>query len=155
MLVDLGRNDLGRISIPGTVHVEKHMEIERFSHVMHIGSTVSGELKPEMDAVDAIQAILPAGTLSGAPKIRACEIISQLEKRKRGIYGGAVGYLDFGGNMDTCISIRLAYKKNGIVCVQSGAGIVADSVPEREFEECRNKAGAVRRALELAEGGLE
>ena len=155
MLVDLGRNDLGRISIPGTVHVEKHMEIERFSHVMHIGSTVSGELKPEMDAVDAIQAILPAGTLSGAPKIRACEIISQLEKRKRGIYGGAVGYLDFGGNMDTCISIRLAYKKNGVVCVQSGAGIVADSVPEREFEECRNKAGAVRRALELAEGGLE
>lgn len=155
MLVDLGRNDLGRISTPGTVHVEKYMEIERFSHVMHIGSTVSGELKPEMDAVDAINAILPAGTLSGAPKIRACEIISQLEKRKRGIYGGAVGYLDFGGNMDTCISIRLAYKKNGVVCVQSGAGIVADSVPEREYEECRNKAGAVRRALELAEGGLE
>ena len=155
MLVDLGRNDLGRISTPGTVHVEKYIEIERFSHVMHIGSTVSGELKPEMDAVDAINAILPAGTLSGAPKIRACEIISQLEKRKRGIYGGAVGYLDFGGNMDTCISIRLAYKKNGVVCVQSGAGIVADSVPEREYEECRNKAGAVRRALELAEGGLE
>lgn len=155
MLVDLGRNDLGRISTPGTVHVEKYMKIERFSHVMHIGSTVSGELKPEMDAVDAINAILPAGTLSGAPKIRACEIISQLEKRKRGIYGGAVGYLDFGGNMDTCISIRLAYKKNGVVCVQSGAGIVADSVPEREYEECRNKAGAVRRALELAEGGLE
>lgn len=155
MLVDLGRNDLGRISAPGSVKVEKYMEIQRFSHVMHIGSTVSGKLRPEMDAVDAIDAILPAGTLSGAPKIRACEIISELEGKKRGIYGGAVGYLDFGGNMDTCISIRLAYKKNGCVCVQSGAGIVADSVPEREYEECRNKAGAVRKALETAEGGLE
>lgn len=155
MLVDLGRNDLGRISVPGSVQVEKYMEIQRFSHVMHIGSTVSGQLAPQMDAVDAIDAILPAGTLSGAPKIRACEIISELEERKRGIYGGAVGYLDFGGNMDTCISIRLAYKKNGYVCVQSGAGIVADSVPEREYEECRNKADAVRKALETAEGGLE
>lgn len=155
MLVDLGRNDLGRISVPGSVKVEKYMEIQRFSHVMHIGSTVSGRLMPQMDAVDAIDAILPAGTLSGAPKIRACEIISELEECKRGIYGGAVGYLDFGGNMDTCISIRLAYKKNGYVCVQSGAGIVADSVPQREYEECTNKAKAVRKALEAAEGGLE
>lgn len=155
MLVDLGRNDLGKISVPGSVKVEKYMEIQRFSHVMHIGSTVSGTLQSQMDAVDVIDAVLPAGTLSGAPKIRACQIISQLEDQKRGIYGGAVGYLDFGGNMDTCISIRLAYKKNGYVCVQSGAGIVADSVPQREYEECVNKARAVRTALELAEGGLE
>ena len=154
MLVDLGRNDIGKISKPGTVHVEKYMEIQRFSHVMHIGSTVSGEIRPEKDGVDVIDAILPAGTLSGAPKIRACEIIAELEHSKRGIYGGAVGYLDFTGNIDTCISIRLAYKKNGRICVQSGAGIVADSVPENEFMECRNKAGAVIKALHMAKGGL-
>ena len=154
MLVDLGRNDLGKISIPGTVHVEKYMGIERFSHVMHIGSTVSGRIREDRDSVDVVDAILPAGTLSGAPKIRACEIIAELEGRKRGIYGGAVGYLDFAGNIDTCISIRLAYKKNGRVCVQSGAGIVADSVPEKEFEECMNKAGAVIQALKTAEGGV-
>lgn len=154
MLVDLGRNDLGKISIPGTVHVEKYMGIERFSHVMHIGSTVSGRIREDRDSVDVVDAILPAGTLSGAPKIRACEIIAELEGRKRGIYGGAVGYLDFAGNIDTCISIRLAYKKNGRVCVQSGAGIVADSVPEKEFEECMNKAGAVLQALKTAEGGV-
>lgn len=155
MLVDLGRNDIGKISRPGTVHVEKYMEIERFSHVMHIGSTVSGQIREGKDSVDVIDAILPAGTLSGAPKIRACEIIAELEESKRGIYGGAVGYLDFAGNVDTCISIRLAYKKNGVVCVQTGAGIVADSVPENEFTECRNKAGAVLQALKMAEGGLE
>lgn len=154
MLVDLGRNDIGKISKPGTVHAEKYMEIQRFSHVMHIGSTVSGEIRPEKDGVDVIDAILPAGTLSGAPKIRACEIIAELEHSKRGIYGGAVGYLDFTGNIDTCISIRLAYKKNGRICVQSGAGIVADSVPENEFMECRNKAGAVIKALHMAKGGL-
>ena len=154
MLVDLGRNDLGKISIPGTVHVEKYMGIERFFHVMHIGSTVSGRIREDRDSVDVVDAILPAGTLSGAPKIRACEIIAELEGRKRGIYGGAVGYLDFAGNIDTCISIRLAYKKNGRVCVQSGAGIVADSVPEKEFEECMNKAGAVLQALKTAEGGV-
>lgn len=154
MLVDLGRNDIGKISRPGTVHVEKYMEIQRFSHVMHIGSTVSGELRPDKDGVDVIDAILPAGTLSGAPKIRACEIIAELEQSKRGIYGGAVGYLDFTGNIDTCISIRLAYKKDGRICVQSGAGIVADSVPENEFTECRNKAGAVTGALHIAKGGL-
>lgn len=154
MLVDLGRNDIGKISRPGTVHVEKYMEIQRFSHVMHIGSTVSGEIRPDKDGVDVIDAILPAGTLSGAPKIRACEIIAELEQSKRGIYGGAVGYLDFTGNIDTCISIRLAYKKDGRICVQSGAGIVADSVPENEFTECRNKAGAVTGALHMAKGGL-
>ena len=155
MLVDLGRNDLGKISLPGSVRVDKYMAIERFSHVMHIGSTVSGRLAPDKDALDAIRSVLPAGTLSGAPKIRACEIIAELEERKRGIYGGAIGYLDFTGNMDTCISIRLAYKKNGIVCVQSGAGIVADSIPENEFQECQNKAGAVIQALKTAEGGLK
>ena len=154
MLVDLGRNDIGKISRPGTVHVEEYMEIQRFSHVMHIGSTVSGEIRPDKDGVDVIDAILPAGTLSGAPKIRACEIIAELEQSKRGIYGGAVGYLDFTGNIDTCISIRLAYQKNGRICVQSGAGIVADSVPENEFNECRNKAGAVTGALHMAKGGL-
>lgn len=155
MLVDLGRNDIGKISIPGTVHMEKYMEIQKFSHVMHIGSTVSGKIRPDKDGVDVIDAVLPAGTLSGAPKIRACQIIEELEKKRRGIYGGAVGYLDFSGNIDTCISIRLAYKKNGMVCVQSGAGIVADSIPENEFTECMNKAAAVIHALKTAEGGLD
>lgn len=113
MLVDLGRNDVGKISQPGTVKVDKYMEIQRYSHVMHIGSTVTGKIRKDKDALDVVDAILPAGTLSGAPKIRACEIIAELEQEKRGIYGGAVGYLDFAGNVDTCISIRLAYKKNG------------------------------------------
>ena len=155
MLVDLGRNDLGKVSRIGSVKVEKYLNILRFSHVMHIGSTVEGTLAPGKDAVDVIDAVLPAGTLSGAPKLRACEIIEEEESRKRGIYGGAIGYLDFSGNMDTCIGIRLAYKKNGIVCVQSGAGIVADSVPENEYHECINKAKAVVNAIHLAEGGLD
>ncbi|MDO5540945.1 MAG: anthranilate synthase component I [Eubacteriales bacterium] len=155
MLVDLGRNDIGRISRLGTVKVEKYCSIERFSCVMHIGSTVSGKIKEDKDGVDAVDSILPAGTLSGAPKIRACQIIQELEGRKRGIYGGAVGYLDFTGNLDTCIGIRLVYKKNGKVCVQSGAGIVADSVPEKEYQECCNKAKAVVRALLTAQEGLE
>ena len=154
MLVDLGRNDIGRISTLGSVQVEQYMTIERFSHVMHIGSTVAGQIRPDKDAVDAVDSILPAGTLSGAPKLRACQIIQELEGRKRGIYGGAIGYLDFTGNLDTCIAIRLAYKKNGQVCVQSGAGIVADSIPENEFQECTNKAKAVVKALELAQEGL-
>lgn len=151
MLVDLGRNDLGRISRFGTVEVEKLRSIERFSHVMHIGSTVRGQIAEGKDALDAIAAVLPAGTLSGAPKIRACQLIGELENNKRGIYGGAVGYIDFTGNMDTCIAIRLAYKKNGRVFVRSGAGIVADSVPEKEFTECLNKARASLRALLSAE----
>ena len=155
MLVDLGRNDIGKISEFGSVKVEKYMSMERFSHVMHIGSTVAGTIREDLDAADAVDAILPAGTLSGVPKIRACEIINELEDNKRGIYGGAVGYIDFTGNLDTCIAIRLAYKKNGKVFVRSGAGIVADSVPEKEYEECINKAKAVRRALEMAQEDMD
>jgi anthranilate synthase component 1 len=151
MLVDLGRNDLGKISEFGSVEVEKFHEIERYSHVMHIGSTVRGRIAAGKDAFDAIEAVLPAGTLSGAPKIRACQLIGELENSKRGIYGGAVGYIDFTGNMDTCIAIRIAYKKNGRVFVRSGAGIVADSVPEKEFQECLNKARSSLKALELAQ----
>ena len=118
---------------------------------MHIGSTVRGEISDSHDALDAIEAVLPAGTLSGAPKVRACQLIGELENNKRGIYGGAIGYIDFTGNMDTCIAIRIAYKKNGKVFVRSGAGVVADSVPEKEYEECLNKAKSVLKALELAE----
>ncbi|MCX4340253.1 MAG: anthranilate synthase component I [Lachnospiraceae bacterium] len=151
MLVDLGRNDLGKISQFGTVQVEKFHSIERYSHVMHIGSTVRGQIREELDALDAIEAVLPAGTLSGAPKIQACQLIGELEQNKRGIYGGAIGYIDFTGNMDTCIAIRIAYKKNGRVFVRSGAGIVADSDPEKEYSECINKAKAVIRALELGQ----
>ena len=151
MLVDLGRNDLGRISKFGTVEVEKLHCIERYSHVMHIGSTVRGEIREEFDAFDAVSAVLPAGTLSGAPKIRACQLIGELENNKRGIYGGAIGYIDFTGNLDTCIAIRIAYKKNGKVFVRSGAGIVYDSVPEKEYQECINKAAAVINALKEAE----
>ncbi|SEQ52552.1 anthranilate synthase component 1 [Lachnospiraceae bacterium NE2001] len=147
MLVDLGRNDLGRVSRFGTVEVEHYMQVLRFSHIMHIGSTVRGEIREDKDALDAIEAVLPAGTLSGAPKIRACQLIDELENNKRGIYGGAIGYIDFTGNMDTCIAIRIAYKKNGKVFVRSGAGIVADSVPEKEFQESLNKAQAVVNAL--------
>ncbi|MDO4291666.1 MAG: anthranilate synthase component I [Eubacteriales bacterium] len=153
MLVDLGRNDLGRFCRFGTVEVEKYLSVERFSHVMHLGSTVRGRLDTGKTALDALAAVLPAGTLSGAPKIRACQIIDELENDKRGIYGGAVGYLDFAGNMDTCIAIRLAYRKNGRVFVRSGAGIVADSVPEKEYQECANKARAVVEALRAAQGG--
>ena len=155
MLVDLGRNDMGKISAIGTVSVDKYLAIERFSHVMHIGSTVTGTLREEKDAVDAVDAILPAGTLSGAPKFRACEIIEELEGSKRGIYGGAIGYLDFAGNLDVCIAIRLVYKKDGKICIRSGAGIVADSVPKKEFKECCNKARAVVQAIKEAQEGLE
>ncbi|MCD7818805.1 MAG: anthranilate synthase component I [Lachnospiraceae bacterium] len=155
MLVDLGRNDIGKISEIGTVKVEKYLSIERYSHVMHIGSTVSGRIRGDRDAVDAVDAILPAGTLSGAPKLRACQIIDELEGRKRGVYGGAIGYLDFTGNLDTCIAIRLAFKKNGRITIRSGAGIVADSVPDKEYEECCNKARAVVDAVQMAEGGVE
>ena len=151
MLVDLGRNDIGKISRFGSVQVEKSFEIERYSHVMHIGSTVRGEIRDDMDLLDAVASILPAGTLSGAPKIRAAQLINDLEKKKRGIYGGAVGYLSFSGDLDLCIAIRMAVKKNGKVFVRSGAGIVADSVPEREYQECLNKAGAVVDSLRMAE----
>ncbi len=155
MLVDLGRNDLGKISRIGTVKVEKYLSVEKFSHVMHLGSAVSGEIREDKDAIDAVDAVLPAGTLSGAPKFRACQIIEELEQSRRGIYGGAVGYIDFAGNLDVCIAIRLVYKKNGEVCIRSGAGIVADSVPDREYEECRNKAMAVIQAVKQAQEGLE
>ncbi|MBO5526244.1 MAG: anthranilate synthase component I [Clostridia bacterium] len=151
MLVDLGRNDIGKISKFGTVKVEEYHKILRYSHVMHIGSTVRGEIREDKDSLDAVNSILPAGTLSGAPKIRACQIINELENNKRGVYGGAVGYLDFSGNLDTCIAIRLAYRKNGKVFVRSGAGIVYDSVPEKEYEECINKAAAVVKSLKEAE----
>ncbi len=150
MLVDLGRNDIGRISEFGSVEVEKYMEVLRFSHVMHIGSTVRGRLKDKKSPVDVIDSILPAGTLSGAPKIRACEIINELENNKRGIYGGAIGYIDFAGNLDTAIAIRIAYKKNDKVFVRSGAGIVADSNPVSEYNECINKAKAVMLSIEKA-----
>ncbi len=155
MLVDLGRNDIGRISKIGSVEVEKYMNIERYSHVMHIGSTVRGIIRDDKDALDAVDSILPAGTLSGAPKLRACELICELENNKRGIYGGAIGYIDFTGNLDTCIAIRLAFAKNGKVFVRSGAGIVADSIPENEYQECINKAKAVMNALDMAQGDLE
>ena len=155
MLVDLGRNDIGRISEIGSVKVDKYLSIERFSHVMHIGSTVSGVLRKDLDSLAAIDSILPAGTLSGAPKIRACEIINELEDNKRGIYGGAIGYVDLSGNIDTCISIRIAFARNNKVFIRSGAGIVADSVPDNEFDECLNKAAAVINALKTADGGLQ
>ena len=155
MLVDLGRNDIGRISEIGSVSVDKYLSIERFSHVMHIGSTVSGTLRSDLDSLVAIDSILPAGTLSGAPKIRACEIINELEDNKRGIYGGAIGYVDLSGNIDTCISIRIAFARNNKVFIRSGAGIVADSVPGMEFEESLNKAAAVINALKIADGGIE
>ena len=151
MLVDLGRNDLGRISKFGSVKVNDYLKILRFSHVMHIASEVNSEIREDKDALDAIMSVLPAGTLSGAPKIRACEIIDELEPVRRGIYGGAVGYIDFSGNMDTCIAIRMAVKKDDNVYVQAGAGIVADSVPENEYIECENKAMAVIHALKLSQ----
>ena len=148
MLVDLGRNDIGKISEFGTVKVDEYMKILKFSHVMHIGSTVTGEIRKDLDALDAIDAILPAGTLSGAPKVRALEIINELENEKRGVYGGAIGYIDFNGNIDTCIAIRLAFKKNDKIFVRSGAGIVMDSIPENEYQECINKAKSVVTVLE-------
>ena len=150
MLVDLGRNDLGRVSRIGSVEVTEYMMIHRYSKIMHICSQVEGVLADGCDALDALASVLPAGTLSGAPKIRACEIIEELEHEPRGVYGGALGYLDFAGNMDTCIAIRMAARKNGVVTVQAGGGIVADSVPENEYLESANKARAVINAIERA-----
>jgi len=150
MLVDLGRNDLGKISEFGTVKVEGYQEVLKFSHVSHIASTVTGTLKSGMDQLDAIAAVLPAGTLSGAPKKRAIEIINELENQKRGVYGGAVGYIDFSGNMDMCIAIRMAVRKNDKVYVSAGAGIVADSIPQNEYKESYNKAKAMIESLERA-----
>ncbi len=152
MLVYLGRNDVGRVSEYGTVSVRDLMHIERYSHVMHIVSDISGRLRPELGAVDALRACFPAGTLSGAPKIRAMQIIEELEPARRGIYGGAVLYADYSGNLDSCIAIRTLLLQGGQGSVQAGAGIVADSVPQSEFEECGNKARAVLRAIERARG---
>jgi anthranilate synthase component 1 len=152
MLVDLGRNDLGRVCRPGSVEVVDFMSIEKYSHVMHIVSTVTGQLAPGRTAYDLLAATFPAGTLSGAPKPRAMEIIDDLEPARRGLYGGAVGYLDFAGNMDAAIAIRTAVLRDGVAHVQAGAGLVADSVPETEHEECRNKAAAVLAAITMAEG---
>ena len=147
MLVDLARNDIGRIAEYGSVYVEDYMKIHRFSKVMHIASTVCGKLRENKDSCDTVAALLPAGTLSGAPKFRACEIIDELEKEPRGVYGGAIGYIDLSGNLDVCIAIRTAVKKGEKVFVQAGAGIVADSVPESEYMECAHKAGAVIDAI--------
>jgi anthranilate synthase component 1 len=152
MLVDLGRNDLGRVSRAGTVTVSKYMEVERYSHVLHLVSHVEGRLKPELDALDALRSVFPAGTLSGAPKVRAMQLIAAAEGERRGLYGGAVGYLGYDGNLDTAITIRSAVLRAGQAHVHTGAGIVAGSVPEREFEETEHKAAALRSAIELAAG---
>jgi anthranilate synthase component 1 len=150
MLVDLGRNDLGRVCAPGSVEVIDFMHIERYSHVMHIVSTVIGKLSKKSSPVDALFSVFPAGTLSGAPKPRAMEIIEELETTRRGVYGGIVGYIDFTGNLDTCIAIRTALLYKGTAFVQAGAGVVADSDPESENQECRNKAAAVLTAVHAA-----
>jgi anthranilate synthase component 1 len=152
MLVDLGRNDLGRVARPGTVKVSKYMEVERYSHVLHLVSHVEARMLPELDALDALRSVFPAGTLSGAPKIRAMQLIAAAERERRGLYGGAVGYLGYDGNLDTAITIRSAVLKDGQAHVHTGAGIVAGSVPEREFEETEHKAAALRRAIDLAAG---
>lgn len=151
MLVDLGRNDVGRVAAPGTVRVVRHMEVERYSHVMHLVSEVEGDLKDGCDGWDALFACFPAGTLSGAPKVRAMEIIDDLEEVRRGVYGGAVGYINIDGNLDFCIAIRTAVERGGVVHIQAGAGIVYDSVPEKELEECRNKASVLANAVAMAE----
>jgi anthranilate/para-aminobenzoate synthase component I len=151
MLVDLGRNDVGRVARPGTVNVDRLMEVERYSHVMHISSTVSGELKDGCTSIDALRAAFPAGTVSGAPKIRAMEIIADLEPDQRGVYAGSLGYVSFGGNLDMAITLRTIVVAGGDAYVQAGAGVVADSKPEREFEETLEKAGAMFKAIEMAE----
>ena len=153
MLVDLGRNDLGRVARPGTVRVSKYMEVERYSHVLHLVSHVEAKMAPGLDALEALRSVFPAGTLSGAPKVRAMQLIAAAEGERRGLYGGAVGYLGYDGNLDTAITIRSAVLKDGVAHVHTGAGIVAASVPEREFEETEHKAAALRRAIDLAAGG--
>jgi anthranilate synthase component 1 len=155
MLVDLGRNDLGRVARPGTVSVSKYMEVERYSHVLHLVSHVEARLRPELDALDALRSVFPAGTLSGAPKVRAMQLIGAAEGERRGLYGGAVGYLGYDGSLDTAITIRSAVLKDGQAHIHTGAGIVAGSVPEKEFEETEHKAAALRRAIELAAGVAE
>jgi anthranilate synthase component 1 len=155
MLMDLGRNDIGRVAQIGSVKVTENMQIENYSHVMHIVSNVDGKLKPGLNAIDVLRATFPAGTVSGAPKVRAMEIIDEMEVSKRGIYAGAVGYLGFNGDMDLAIVIRTGIIKDGKLHVQAGAGIVADSVPQNEWIETQNKAKALLRAAEIAESGLD
>ena len=155
MLVDLGRNDLGKVAQLGSVTLERYLEVLRFSHVMHLGSTVTAQLAPGADALDAVAALLPAGTLSGAPKIRAAQIITELEGKKRGLYGGAVGYFSYSQNMDLAITIRTLIIRDGRITVQAGAGIVFDSDPAKEYEETCNKAAALFQAVKLAADGLE
>ncbi len=155
MLVDLGRNDVGRVADTGSVHVTEQMVIERYSHVMHIVSNVEGVLRPGLNAIDVLRATFPAGTVSGAPKVRAMEIIDELEPVKRGVYAGAVGYLGFHGNMDVAIALRTAVIKDGMLHVQAGGGIVADSEPDAEWQETQSKAKALLRAAEMAESGLD
>ncbi|WP_197475984.1 anthranilate synthase component I family protein, partial [Oleiphilus sp. HI0043] len=155
MLIDLGRNDAGRVSEIGSVELTDKMVIERYSHVMHIVSNVTGKLKPDTSPIDVLRATFPAGTLSGAPKIRAMEIIDELEPVKRGVYGGAVGYLSWNGNMDTAIAIRTAVIKDQVLHIQAGAGVVADSVPQSEWDETMNKGRAVFRAVAMATQGLD
>jgi anthranilate synthase component 1 len=155
MLVDLGRNDVGRVARFGSVSLDTFMAIERYSHVMHIVSEVSGRLRPGLDSLDALRAAFPAGTVSGAPKVRAMELIEEHEGERRGVYAGAVGYLDGQGDMDTCIAIRTLLFRDGMAHLQVGAGIVADSIPEREWDETLHKAGATLAAVALADAGLE
>jgi len=154
MLVDLARNDLGRVCEPGSIRVARSMVVERYSHVMHIVSNVFGQLREDQDAASLLRATFPAGTLSGAPKVRAMQIISELERRRRGAYGGAIGYLGFGGDMDTCIAIRTIAMRDGVAYLQAGAGIVADSDPADEHQECLNKLAALGAAIDQAETGV-
>ena len=155
MLIDLGRNDAGRVAQIGSVKVTEQMVIERYSHVMHIVSNVEGKIKPGLGAIDVLRATFPAGTVSGAPKVRAMEIIDELEPVKRGIYAGAVGYLGFDGNMDVAIALRTGVVKDGMLYAQAGGGVVADSEPAAEWQETQNKARALLRAAEIAEAGLD
>jgi anthranilate synthase component 1 len=154
MLVDLHRNDVGRVARVGSVEVSDMMTVERYSHVMHITTNVTGVLDDGFTALDALRVSLPVGTVSGAPKIRAMQIIDELEPTRRGPYGGAVGYLDFAGNLDTCIALRTIVWRNGVYDVQAGAGVVADSVPASEYEETMNKAKALLKAVEIAQNGF-
>jgi len=154
MLVDLARNDLGRVCVPGSVRLERYMDVERYSHVMHIVSRVFGQIASGRDAVDLLRATFPAGTVSGAPKVRAMQIISELEGRRRGAYAGAVGYLGFGGDMDTCIALRTMVLRAGVAYLQSGCGVVADSDPGEEYQEAMNKVAALAAAIDGAETGV-
>jgi anthranilate synthase component 1 len=153
MLVDLGRNDLGRVCEPGSISIPEYKSIDRYSHVMHMVSTVKGTLKEGKTAFDLVRATFPAGTVSGAPKVRAMEIIEELEAQRRGVYAGMVGYFDYSGNFDSAITIRTILAREGRAYIQAGAGIVADSKPELEYQECRHKAQALFRAVEMAQGG--